>query len=202
MSKENKIKDFLLDPLSVIIKLAIIGNKPEGTKISIFNNMIKIQEVGPFQGFVRYWFNNNKLDLHYLYNPIELACENFLDESMVENFPKLIGLFESALIGIDKLKITYKDHSMIVLCLNYYSNIISNYLGEYYNEDLFRTNELTHLYTKDLTKLLNKRWTNDKLLVVLELNNYLENNVNCVETFMVNIDKETEEIITNYEVLK
>jgi hypothetical protein len=200
MNTENKIKDFLLDPLSVIIKLAIIGKKPEGTKISIFNNLIKIQEVGIFQALVRHWFNNSKQDLHYLYNPIEIACENFLDESLVEQYPKIIDLFESALVGIDKLKITYKEHNIVVLCLNYYSNIISNYLGDYYNEDLFRTNELTHLYTKDLIKLLNDRWTSDKLLVVIELNNYLENNVNCFETFMINIDKETQQIITKHVI--
>ena len=33
------IKSVLLDPLSVIIKLAILGNKPIGTKILIQNNV-------------------------------------------------------------------------------------------------------------------------------------------------------------------
>ena len=35
------IKLFILDPLSMIIKLAIIGNKPIGTKILIQNNIIQ-----------------------------------------------------------------------------------------------------------------------------------------------------------------
>jgi hypothetical protein len=191
----TEVKSFLLDPLSVIIKLAIIGNKPEGTKISIFNNLIKIQEVGPFQSLVRYWFKNNKSDLHYLYNPIQLACATFLTEEMIEEYPTIIKLFESAVEGIEKLKITYKEHSIVVLCLNYYSNIISNYLGDSYNEELFKENDLTALYTTELTKLLNERWTKDKLLIVLELNNYLENNVNCIETFMFNVDKDTEVLI-------
>ena len=34
------IKGFLLDPLSVIIKLAILSNKPVGTKILIKNNIL------------------------------------------------------------------------------------------------------------------------------------------------------------------
>ena len=34
------IKLFLLDPLSVIIKLAILSNKPVGTKLLIQNNVI------------------------------------------------------------------------------------------------------------------------------------------------------------------
>ena len=33
------VKTFLLDPLSVIIKLAILSKKPTGTKIFIQNNI-------------------------------------------------------------------------------------------------------------------------------------------------------------------
>jgi hypothetical protein len=195
MYSEKVENDFLLDPLSVIIKLAILSNKPVGTKICILNNLVHIQEVGPFQSVVRYWLKNNKSDLHYLYNPIEIACDNFLNEDMIDEYPTMIALFGSALKGIDKLKETYKDHSMVILCLNYYSNIISNYLSEYFNEKLFKENDITELYTDDLVEKLNKRWTNEKLVVVLELNNYLSNNINCIETFMNNIDKETSEII-------
>ena len=78
----NKL--FILDPLSVIIKLVIISHKPIGTKINIYNNLIGIQEPGIFQPFVRYILNNNKDDLHYLYNPIEYACRSFLTETMME----------------------------------------------------------------------------------------------------------------------
>ena len=37
-NNNKNIKLFILDPLSVIIKLAIISNKPAGTKILIQNN--------------------------------------------------------------------------------------------------------------------------------------------------------------------
>ena len=33
------IKSYILDPLSVVIKLAILSNKPIGTKILIQNNL-------------------------------------------------------------------------------------------------------------------------------------------------------------------
>ena len=195
MNSEKVKNDFLLDPLSVIIKLAILSNKPVGTKICILNNLVHIQEVGPFQSVVRYWLKNNKSDLHYLYNPIEIACDNFLSVDIIDEYPTIITLFKSALKGIDKLKETYKGHSMVILCLNYYANIISNHLSEYFNEDLFKDNDITDLYTDELVEKLNSRWTNEKLVVVLELNNYLSNNINCIETFIKNIDKETSEII-------
>ena len=60
------LKTFVLDPLSVIIKLAVIGNKPVGTKILISNNVIYLQEPGPFQALCRVFFKTNKTDLQYL----------------------------------------------------------------------------------------------------------------------------------------
>ena len=44
------IKLFILDPLSVIIKLAIISNKPIGTKISIYKKWDNVM----FNTFVKY----------------------------------------------------------------------------------------------------------------------------------------------------
>ena len=55
------IKLFLLDPLSVIIKLAILGNKPIGTKVSIQNNILYLQEPGIFQALCRLIYNSNKI---------------------------------------------------------------------------------------------------------------------------------------------
>ncbi len=48
---DNKLIDFhlfILDPLSVIVKLAILSNKPIGTKLFISNNVVIFQEPGPF----------------------------------------------------------------------------------------------------------------------------------------------------------
>lgn len=50
-------KLYLLDPLSVIIKLAILGNKPVGTKLLIQNNVIYFQEPGFFQSITRFYYS-------------------------------------------------------------------------------------------------------------------------------------------------
>ena len=72
------IKLFILDPLSVIVKLAILSNKPIGTKLLIQNNVVYFQEPGPFQAFCRIFYKSNKTDLQYMYNPINIACLHFL----------------------------------------------------------------------------------------------------------------------------
>jgi len=73
---------YLLEPLSVIIKLAIISNKPIGTKLRMYNNIIYFQEPGPFQALCRYFLKSNKTDIQYLYNPIEIACKKYLLEEI------------------------------------------------------------------------------------------------------------------------
>ena len=114
---------FILDPLSVIIKLAILGNKPIGTKICISRNIIYFQEPGLFQGVCRYFMKTNKTDLQYLYNPIELACQYYLSKTCIQHNPKLKELFKCAQNGILKLIETYKQCSIMRLCLNYYYSL-------------------------------------------------------------------------------
>ena len=90
MNSTNSIPDddntnlhlYILEPLSVIIKLAIISNKPIGTKLRMYNNIIYFQEPGPFQALCRYFLKSNKTDIQYLYNPIEIACKQYLLEEI------------------------------------------------------------------------------------------------------------------------
>jgi len=125
------IKLFVIDPLSVIIKLAILGNKPIGTKILIQNNILYFQDPGPFQSICRYVYNTNKTDLQYLYNPIEIACSMYLSKDYVQKTPSVKNLFVCAKKGLDNLMETYKNSSIMRLCLYYFSVIISNHLNQH-----------------------------------------------------------------------
>ena len=122
------IKGFLLDPLSVIIKLAILSNKPVGTKILIKNNILYFQEPGMFQSFCRLIYQTNKTDLQYMYNPIQLACQTFLTKDFVKQTPRIKNLFICAQNGIKKLIETYRTNSIICLTLNYFHVIITNHV--------------------------------------------------------------------------
>jgi hypothetical protein len=197
------IKLFILDPLSMIIKLAIIGNKPIGTKILIQNNIIYLQEPGPFQALCRYILSTNKTDLQYMYNPIQIACQTFLSKEIIQKTPRMKSLFICAQSGIERLKETYKTCSMICLCLNYYHTIITNFVEEIYNETIFRKDSMSSLYTKEITGKLNTQWTQEKIKIILDLISFLNNdkmatnNVKSLENIMDNIDIETQEIINS-----
>jgi hypothetical protein len=200
---DNKTVDlqlYILDPLSVIIKLAILSNKPIGTKICISKNIIFLQEPGIFQSFCRYIFSTNKTDIQYLYNPIQLACQSYLTKESVIKNPKLKELFKCAQNGLIRLSETYKSCSIIRLCINYYSTLIDNHLQEIYKDDLFKKDVMTPLYTGELITIFNKLWTQDRIKIILNLTTFLisdENasaNVKSVETIMVDIDAQVQKV--------
>lgn len=185
---------FVLDPLSVIIKLAIISNKPIGTKFHIYDNLIKLQEPGLFQSIVRYYFSANKTEIQYLYNPISLACDHFLNVKYSDKTPAIKKLFKCALSGLDKLKETYSDCPIIILCLHSYSNLIENYLEGHYNESLFKKDVMTAYYRGELVSLMNSQWNPDRIKMVLDMIEFLckdfsaANYVQSLEIFINNID--------------
>ena len=204
MSENNtndNVKSFILDPLSVIIKLAIISNKPIGTKIMIQNNVIFFQEPGVFQAFCRYVLNTNKSDLQYMYNPIHAACQHFLKKEYIDATPRIKSLFKCAQLGIEKLKETYKDYSTICLSLNYFYIIINNFVEQIYNENIFCKDNMTILYNNEVIDKLNSQWTKEKIKIILDLISFLtndkmaSNNVKSVENIMSNIDTETRDLI-------
>ena len=195
------LKTFVLDPLSVIIKLAIIGNKPVGTKILISKNIIYFQEPGPFQALCRVFFKTNKTDLQYMYNPIELACKQFLSKEFVKNTPRIKNLFTCAQNGIKRLIETYKTNSIISLTLNYFNVIITNHVEQTYNESIFSKDGMTSLYTKELLEQLFNYWSQEKIKVVLDLISFLTNdksassNVKSLENIMETNDIELYKIL-------
>ena len=195
------LKTFLLDPLSVIIKLAIIGNKPVGTKILISKNIIYFQEPGPFQALCRMFFKTNKTDLQYMYNPIEFACKQFLSKEFVKGTPRIKNLFTCAQNGIKRLIETYKTNSIICLTLNYFNVIITNHVEQTYNETIFNKDGMTSLYTKELLEQLNNYWSQEKIKVVLDLITFLTNdksassNVKSLENIMETNDIELSKIL-------
>ena len=199
---ESKV--YILDPLSVVIKLAIISNKPPGVKLCIFENILYIHEIHLLQSTIRYWYKINKGDISYLYNPIEFACQYFLDEGMVERIPNIVNLFKSALKGLAKLTETYKNYAVIIHCLSFYANIIQNHLNYEINPTLFRKDFITPYYTTELLSEFNKRWDEDKLKIVLDMITFLNSdgtpnkNVRCLEIFMEPIDANTKLILSNF----
>jgi hypothetical protein len=129
-----------------------------------------------------------------LYNPIQLACNHFLNIRYIEKTPDIKKLFKCALRGLDKMKETYKSCPIIILCLHTYSNLIENYLEGYYNDSIFKKDTMTAVYNNESVNILISQWTTDKIKIVLDMIEFLSkdfmasNNVQSLEIFINNID--------------
>jgi len=120
----TKSKNDTLDPLSIVIKLFICAYKPIGTKISITNNKLLIQDIGIFQGTVRKIFGDQKNDINIIFFPIIFACKYYLDVKIKSKF---IPLFKIVIESFDKLKETYQGNE-IVYNIDQLKSIVSSFL--------------------------------------------------------------------------
>ena len=115
-----------LEPMSIIINLAILSFQEANTKIAITNNNMFIQRPSFYQGIVRYLYGNNREDVCFLLKPIIRALEMY-DPSEDE---KLEYIFNKACVGLSKLKKSYNNTSSTVChSLDFYISIITSHLN-------------------------------------------------------------------------
>ena len=112
----------ILDPMSTIIRLALLSYYETGTKLSIHDNSLFLQEPSYYQGSLRWGYSDNKEDLHNLHNPIAKAL-NWYDLKI--DYVKHI--FIRAKKGLEGLKKCYKgtnESNLVCHSLNYYAKMI------------------------------------------------------------------------------
>jgi hypothetical protein len=105
-SKEDD-KKHILEPLSTILKLALISFEEEGTKIAISNNSVVIQRPTILQGTIRYINGNNREEIHYLLKPIIRCIELY----SANTDPNVRYIYDLAIDGLEKLKRSYGSMS-------------------------------------------------------------------------------------------
>jgi|SaaInlStandDraft_2_1057019.scaffolds.fasta_scaffold148343_2 hypothetical protein len=111
--------NFLLDPLSCIIRLSILCFKPSGTKISITRNRISYNEPCVLQGTIRWTQGDNREDLHNLFKPIQKSIEWYSTEDK-----NLKNIFALSVGGLNKLKSAYGENTIITHSIDRYISII------------------------------------------------------------------------------
>ena len=126
--------DMILEPLQVIITLAILGYCPIGTKISISQNTLYLHKPTLVQGLLRWWEGDSKDDLYYLFHAIRRFYKWYKNsDNEIFNF-----ILELAKNGIKNLIKTYQkaDKKSILHTLSLYGNIL-----DLDTPDLFKTSE-------------------------------------------------------------
>lgn len=203
-------KNDILDPLSLVIKLYILSFKPNGTKISILNNKIIIQEVGIFQSTVRSINGDTKNDIINILFPLTYACEIYLKDT--ENI-KYRYIFEQIIKSFDKLNEIYQVNE-ITHNIEQLKNIVTNFLSDIdFNPKTVILNweEPPSVLKKSFYKQTNSIWTEDRLNILFGYINEIINSeideikyylINSLSSFMNYIDLIVVKLINNLHLLR
>lgn len=161
----------ILDPLTTMIKLAILGYKPYGTKLAIDKNRIYFQEPTILQGFWRWAYGNKRYELHHLLNPIMKAVKRY-DKTK----PTIKLIFDQSIYGLQTLKSSYNDSSSVVgHSLDLYISIINN-------TSQLHAAELNDIETETQYSIFRELWTEDEIQLVSSMIEQIKNSSNGANT--------------------
>lgn len=151
--------DMILEPLQAVIQLALLSIYPIGTKLSILNNILYIQEPGWNQGVMRSYYYDTKDDLIYLFSVLKRFHQFyiFLKTSTNKNYNELFELLITMCKkGLDKLIQTYSksDHGNLTQTLKMYKSLLDTPDAFATNKDVDENN-IDNIFIK-ITKLYNK----------------------------------------------
>ena len=116
MKKPRERFETILEPLQALLQIGFLAFYPIGSKLAIHNNILTIQEPGYTQN-VRRWYNNDKKeDVFYLYNVFSRFNKFYktvLASGAGENAALFSLLNELAKTGINNLTRTYNQTDKI-----------------------------------------------------------------------------------------
>ncbi len=124
----------ILEPLQAILQIALLSFYPVGTKLTIQNNILTLQPPAYSQSMLRWYNNDTKEDLYFLFNVFHrfkkfyAHCKH--DDGSVQHRLHLL-LNELAKTGINKLIRTYgqTDKPHILQTLTMYKYILEDQLS-------------------------------------------------------------------------
>ena len=177
---DNK-SNSIIDPLTCLIRIGILEFKPFNTKLSIKNNRITYNDPNIFQGPLRWSNGDNREDIHNIYNPIMKAIQwyDFENEDIKH-------IFKYALKGLEKLKSSYEENSIITHSIKYYITYIKQNI---------KTNKPKEPETNTIFLQFKELWTEREINIITNMLLELEN------TSEINIEGEENSLIKAIEII-
>ena len=189
-------RGLILEPISTLFRLSILSFKPKGTKISITENKIIINDNNYIQGISRWSGGDARTDLHNLFNPLD-RLEKY-DYSYLFNNDNYNNILKYAINGLEKLKLTYADCSIVQHSINLYITKLKSIIKENENtknngveKGSFKDNsncineldENEYKIENNLYRMFKNIWNNRQSNIICELLNEIyelknKNNLN------------------------
>lgn len=114
-------KNLILEPLSTVLKLALLKYKDKGTKISISDNSITYNSPSTMQGFLRNWRGDNREDLHNICSPLMQALRWYPKDEPLYAF-----MYDLCIQGLQTLKEVYEENSTIHHTIQHYIGLLND----------------------------------------------------------------------------
>jgi len=175
----------ILDPLTTMVKLAILGYKPVGTKLAIDNNKIYFQEPSMTQGLLRWTYGNKRYELHHLLNSIVKAVKRY---DITNNSIKII--FQLAVKGLNQLKTSYNNNSSLVIhSLDLYISIINSVLIIDNEDNRLNNNMILTTINEEEDKNINPSifsnlWLDEEINLVSKMLQQIETSKKDTKTYV------------------
>lgn len=178
IAHNNEHPTEIIDPFCSVIKLALLHYKILGTKISIKNNTVNIQDSSFYQGAVR-WYNQDERDqLHQLKLPIFYfrgIVLNFIIFDHLQLDDESLNYLNTLVVkGLKKMRITYdgKAGSLIKNCIDDYIKILTT---PYHIDDyMFEMNKYNKPTIFAIYNEYTKLWQLIDFKIILELFKLME----------------------------
>lgn len=196
-------KRSVLDPLTCIIRCAILANKPYGTKISIIDNRITFHDPNVLQGTIRWTQGDKREDLHNIYNPIVKSCAWYNS-----NNPDILNIYRLAKVGLEKLKKSYESSSIISHSLELYIKLLEEFINKKNNtnknEDIYDLNikEKEEEEDNKIYKELKNMWDQKQVSIINNIFTQIEQDkkykaywLNALDIILMSKEVRVKEII-------
>ena len=131
-SKKKERYETILEPLQAILQLALLSFCPKGTKISIGRNLLQLQLPNYSQGIVRWYNNDNKDDLFYLFYACKRFPQFYASLGTLKNKTTEVNclqlIIDLAKKGLNNLAETYSNCDKIALLhtIEIYKSLLDN----------------------------------------------------------------------------
>lgn len=172
---QKKEKNIIIDPISCLIKLSMLGLYPIGTKISVCNNGIHFTNPNILQGSIRFINGDAREDLHNVFKPIKKAIEWFYDNKNINDDINL--LFDMTELGLVNLKNCYEPNSTIQHSIDYYIKYIK---FTEFSDDKKDQEEDNIIY-----KYLRSLWSKREIDIIIKLFQEYKDKENDLEKFNI-----------------
>lgn len=143
--KKREKLDFILEPLQAMLQLSMLAFCPLGTKLTINDNLLGVQLPGMSQGIVRFFNDDTKEDLYYLFNVFRRFVSYYGYLRKDTKYRQLYDiLIELSKHGLNNLIQTYTDCNKINVLhtLTMYKVMLEK--PEFFNPEPVTTNDELH----------------------------------------------------------